>query len=98
MKPLLLFIFSLFLLSFQPLSFANDIAKEEVNKPITMQLNINTATVEQLATLKGIGTKKAQSIVQYRETNGNYQSVDGLLNVKGIGEKVLLDNKTKLSI
>ncbi|NLC28265.1 MAG: ComEA family DNA-binding protein, partial [Campylobacteraceae bacterium] len=52
-------------------------------------VNINTANVEELATLKGIGEKKAQAIIEYREANGGFKTVDELSNVKGIGEKIV---------
>lgn len=50
------------------------------------KVNINTAGVEELQTLKGIGAKKAADIVAYREANGGFKSVDELANVKGIGK------------
>jgi competence protein ComEA len=49
-------------------------------------------------TLKGIGQKKAQAILIYREKMGDFKSIDDLMNVKGIGEKVLTDNKDRLKI
>lgn len=52
-------------------------------------VNINTATVEELKALPGIGPSKAAAIVAYREQNGQFKSVDDLKNVKGIGEGVL---------
>lgn len=53
-------------------------------------ININTATADELAAfLPGIGEVKAKRIVEYRETAGGFDSVDELLNVKGIGEKTL---------
>lgn len=52
-------------------------------------LNINTADVTALQSLKGIGAKKANAIVEYRESHGPYQSVDDLTNVRGIGPKLL---------
>ncbi len=61
-------------------------------------INVNSANAEQLASLKGVGKVKAQAIVNYRDTHGKLSSLDGLLNVKGIGEKVLEDNLSKLSI
>lgn len=55
------------------------------------QLNINSATVEQLDGLKGIGPTKAQAIVDYRKKNGPFKSVDDLQNVPGIGPATLKD-------
>lgn len=49
-------------------------------------VNINTATVEQLQSVKGIGPKLAHAIVKYRDSHGPFKSVDSLLDVKGIGE------------
>ncbi len=61
------------------------------------RLNINTASAEQLAdSLKGVGLKKAQAIVEYRETYGEFKSINELTAVKGIGEKTLEKNKFKL--
>ncbi len=51
-------------------------------------ININTASVEQLMEVPGIGLSKAQAIVQYRSTTP-FASTDDLINVKGIGEKLL---------
>ena len=49
--------------------------------------NINTATVEQLSLLPGVGAKIAEDIVAYRTSNGNFTSVEDLKKVKGIGDK-----------
>lgn len=56
---------------------------------ITGLVNINTATVLELQTLPGIGEVIAQRIVDYREKNGNYQTVQDIANVDGIGAKRL---------
>jgi competence protein ComEA len=48
-------------------------------------VNINTATKEELTTLKGVGEKRAQDIIDYRTKNGNFKSVDDLEKVPGIG-------------
>jgi comEA protein len=53
------------------------------------KLDINSATVNQLQMLPGIGPVLAQSIIQYRQNNGSFASVDELLSVPGIGEKRL---------
>ncbi len=53
------------------------------------KLNINTATVEQLVLLPGIGEKTAEKIVEHRNKNGAFKENSDILNVKGIGEKKL---------
>ena len=52
-------------------------------------VNINTATLEQLQTIKGIGKKKAEAILQYRKEHGAFRTKEDLLQVKGIGKKAL---------
>ena len=52
-------------------------------------VNINTASAEELTTIKGIGSAKAQAIVDHREKNGTFESVDDLTLVRGIGDKML---------
>ncbi len=63
---------------------------EEENEGI---ININTATLEQLDTLPGIGVVTAQNIIDYREENGNFQTIDDLINVPGIGEATMNEIK-----
>ncbi|MEV5028668.1 ComEA family DNA-binding protein [Paenibacillus sp. LPE1-1-1.1] len=62
-------------------------AESEANE--TGKLDINRATAAELDALKGIGPAKAQAIIEDRDKNGKYASVDDLLRVKGIGEKLL---------
>ena len=52
-------------------------------------VNINTATVDQLMTLPGIGATKAQAIISYRSSHGNFTSIDQLDNVPGIGPSTI---------
>ncbi len=65
----------------------------------TGKLNINTA--DELALqdhMVGIGAAKAKAIVQYREENGPFSSVDDLLEVKGIGVKTLEKSRDRLAV
>jgi comEA protein len=51
------------------------------------KVNLNSANVEQLTALPGVGEKLAERIVEYRQKSGGFKSVQELLNVKGIGER-----------
>ena len=55
----------------------------------TGKVNVNTASAEQLTALPGVGPKLAARIVEHRQKEGAFHSVQDLLNVKGIGEKNL---------
>tara|TARA_R110002096_G_scaffold232561_4_gene422425 strand:+ start:2133 stop:2396 length:264 start_codon:yes stop_codon:yes gene_type:complete len=60
-------------------------------------VNINQATAQQLAdNLTGVGLKKAQAIIQYREKIGGFQTQNQLLNVKGIGAAILEKNQDNI--
>lgn len=67
------------------LTVTNQDTKEEPTTP-SGKISINQATIEQLTTLPGIGEKKAQDIIAYREKNGPFQNLEDLKNVKGIGD------------
>lgn len=59
------------------------------SEPENGLININTATLDELMQLDGIGEVKGRAIIAYREEHGSFASVSELLNVKGIGEKTL---------
>jgi competence protein ComEA len=61
-------------------------------------VNLNTATVEQLDALPGIGAAMAARIVEYRQKNGAFKKVEDLMNVRGIGEKNFLKLKPLITI
>ena len=59
-----------------------------VNQAQDSKISINTANVSTLMTLKGIGQKKAESIVEYREKNGLFKKIEDITNVSGIGNSI----------
>ncbi|HEV7758281.1 MAG TPA: ComEA family DNA-binding protein, partial [Acidimicrobiales bacterium] len=61
-------------------------------------VNLNTATVDQLDALPGIGPAIAQAVVDYRDRNGPFASVDQLLEVRGIGEAKLEDLRERVTV
>lgn len=69
---------------------SEEIPTGETRKEATKEgkVNINTATVEELKTLKGVGEKKAEAIIEYRKKNGSFQTKEDLMKVRGIGKKL----------
>lgn len=62
-------------------------------------VDINSADAETLATaMKGVGVKKAEAIVAYRDQHGPFKSVDELTLVRGIGEKTVESSRDNLTI
>ena len=62
------------------------------------KVNLNTATVEQLQTLPGIGAVTAKTIIEYRTKVGKFNKVEEIINVKGIGEKTFQKIKDRLTV
>lgn len=77
-------------------------------KPVAVQqdaaakadkININTADAQAMADrLNGVGLKKAEAIVAYRNQNGPFKAVEDIVNVAGIGDAILAKNKDILSV
>ncbi len=79
-------------------SLQNEIFSNSSATPDSYIININTATKSELENLEGIGDKKAQAIIDYREANGSFQSIEDIMNVTGIGEKIFLNIKDKITV
>ena len=63
-----------------------------------VKININTATIEQLKLLNGIGNVTAQKIIVYRESNGDFAKIEDLMKVSGIGEKTFANIKDYITV
>jgi len=93
---------------FAGLSFSAIAAPAAASEPVPIvaqaatahpKTNLNTADASTLQReLNGIGQAKAQAIVAYREANGPFQSVDELLEIKGIGNALMERNRDKLTL
>ncbi|MCY1591504.1 helix-hairpin-helix domain-containing protein [Staphylococcus pettenkoferi] len=68
------------------------------NSSVDKQVNINTATESELQSIPGIGPSKAKSIIEYRDTNGAFDSVEKIKEVNGIGEKTFDKLKDYLTV
>ena len=94
---LLLIILSLTSLGWQMSAVAAEAGAPKAAAEVSGAVNINKATAEEIAqALNGIGDKKAQDIVAYRDKNGPFKTLDDLRNVKGVGEKTLERNASKI--
>lgn len=66
----------------------------EEDKPI----NINTATLDQLMTITGIGEAKANAIIEYRKEHGKFNTIEDIMNVSGIGESLFAKIKNYITV
>ena len=62
------------------------------------QVNINTATAQELQTLNGIGPSKAAAIVEYRNANGPFKSPEDIKNVRGIGNGIYQKISSEITV
>lgn len=81
------------LLAFALFAVRVSTAAEEPQK-----MNLNTASAQELTSLRGIGDKTAQAIVEYRQSHGPFKSVEELVEVKGIGDKLLASLKDHVTV
>lgn len=76
----------------------NESIKEESKTEEISIVNINTASIEELDSLPGIGSSKAQNIIDYRNVNGKFGSIEEILNVNGIGTAIYEQIKTYITV
>ena len=75
----------------------NEIEEYKDTTSRSSTVNINTATLEELTSLPGIGESTAQRIIDYRKQNGKFKNIDDLKNVSGIGESKFNNLKEKIT-
>lgn len=71
---------------------------DDGSAPAAEKININTASLEELCRLKGIGPVIAERIIEYREANGVFKHAFEIMNVSGIGKAVYEDNKDIITV
>jgi competence protein ComEA len=101
MKRLSAFVVAAFLMITSSFVLAAEKASSDQPQDVAIiqqSININTADLDALTQLKGIGAKKAEAIIAWREANGGFKSIDQLLEIKGIGESTLEANREKIQI
>ena len=79
------------------LSYANPVESSAAAAVTPFEkINVNSADAEMLTTLNGVGNVKAQSIVDYRDQNGRFNTAADLLAVDGIGQATVAKNKDRI--
>lgn len=72
--------------------------KDDSNKKTNGLVNINTASLDKILTIKGIGETKAKSIIEYRDKNGKFKTIEDIKNVTGIGESLYSKIKESITV
>ena len=72
--------------------------KDDSNKKTNGLVNINTASLDEILTIKGIGETKAKSIIEYRDKNGKFKTIEDIKNVTGIGESLYSKIKESITV
>lgn len=76
---------------------ASSSLNEKGNEKVSV-ININTANIEELTTLSGIGEAKANRIIEYRNNNGNFNTIEDIKNVAGIGDSIFEKVKNNITV
>ena len=92
------FLATVLVLAMAALSAAPATASGASSAAPAAMVNINSAGVDELVTLPGIGKAYAERIVEYRQKNGPFKKVEDILNVRGIGEKTFDRIKDRLTL
>ncbi|WP_158587071.1 ComEA family DNA-binding protein [Motilimonas pumila] len=77
---------------------ADNAATVTTSEQSSETVNINTASADELSKLNGVGDAKSQAIVAYRQQHGQFETVEQITQVDGIGESILTKNKALLSV
>lgn len=78
-------------------STSNSSSKKSPKEQVAREININTATAEELCKLNGVGPQLAQAIIDYREKNGMFKNRQELLKVRGIGNAKLAKFESEIT-
>lgn len=76
----------------------NNCIETNENKNNDEKININTASLEDLLKISGIGESKAKNIIEYRETNGQFKNIEEIKNINGIGDSLFNKIKDNITI
>lgn len=75
-----------------------DNVKEDVKDNLNTLVNINSASLDELMSINGIGESKAKAIIEYRNSNGLFKSIEEIKNVSGIGDKLYDKIKENITV
>lgn len=76
----------------------NNCIETNENKNNDEKININTASLEELLKISGIGESKAKNIIEYREINGKFKNIEEIKNINGIGDSLFNKIKDNITI
>ena len=77
---------------------SSETSKKTTTSKTSGKVNLNTASKEELETLNGIGSSKAESIIQYRSTCGAFRTIEDIKNISGIGDAVYAKIKDYITV